>query len=244
MIYQCEIFHDFWWFVKVPWLSVTFPENFIFPGFPDPVGLHRSMIIGGGHKSWYKTWNNKKKIDSVVKQYANKDHMALEWYPAFQNICEGFPKGWLCHMINQNLSKWFNITIYIVRNKTGKNPHMSNIQRRPEHDVLQDEFKKYHQKFKFSDFFSTGHITHFLKLFDKMCKYEMGPASIVEDTELAQFGLQTNGTTEGQMERQTERQSKTSIPPSTSLGMGIKIMSYKTFWGPVKPEFSTYLSVL
>ena len=36
MIYRCEIFqvpwlfHDFWWFFKVPWLSVTFPENFIF----------------------------------------------------------------------------------------------------------------------------------------------------------------------------------------------------------------------
>ena len=49
--YQCQIsnagewfigvrfskFHDFWWFFKVPWLSMTFPE-FFFPGFPDPVG--------------------------------------------------------------------------------------------------------------------------------------------------------------------------------------------------------------
>ena len=26
------------------------------------------------------------------------------------------------------------------------------------------------------------HATHFLKLLDKMCKYEMDPASIVEDT--------------------------------------------------------------
>ena len=30
----------------------------------------------------------------------------------------------------------------------------------------------------------TGHATHLLKLLDKMCKYEMDPASIVEDTEL------------------------------------------------------------
>ena len=45
-IYQCQIsiskvpwlFHDFWLFFKVPWLSKTFPENFIFQGFPDPVG--------------------------------------------------------------------------------------------------------------------------------------------------------------------------------------------------------------
>ena len=50
MIYRCEIFqvpwlfHDFWWFFKVPWLSMTFPENFIFPGFPgfpDPVGTRK-----------------------------------------------------------------------------------------------------------------------------------------------------------------------------------------------------------
>ena len=28
----------FWWFFKDPWLSMTFPENFIFPGFPNHVG--------------------------------------------------------------------------------------------------------------------------------------------------------------------------------------------------------------
>ena len=40
------LFHDFWWFFKVPWLSMTFPENFIFPGFPgfpDPVGTLTQM---------------------------------------------------------------------------------------------------------------------------------------------------------------------------------------------------------
>ena len=31
------------------------------------------------------------------------------------------------------------------------------------------------------------HATHFLKLFDKICKYEMDPASIVEDTEGTPF---------------------------------------------------------
>ena len=33
----------------------------------------------------------------------------------------------------------------------------------------------------------TLHATHFLKLFDKICKYEMDPASIVEDTEGTPF---------------------------------------------------------
>ena len=32
------IFSMTWWFFKVPWLSITFPENYVFPGFPDPVG--------------------------------------------------------------------------------------------------------------------------------------------------------------------------------------------------------------
>ena len=36
------------------------------------------------------------------------------------------------------------------------------------------------------------HMTHLLKLLDKMCKYEMDPASIVEDTERTRFSPQTN----------------------------------------------------
>ena len=38
---------------------------------------------------------------------------------------------------------------------------------------------------------------HFLKLLDKMCKYEMEPANIVEDTERTQFRPQTDGQTDG-----------------------------------------------
>ena len=38
-------FHDFRWFFKVPWLSMTFPENFSFPGFPDPVGTLNDVIM-------------------------------------------------------------------------------------------------------------------------------------------------------------------------------------------------------
>ena len=36
------------------------------------------------------------------------------------------------------------------------------------------------------------HATHLLKLLDKMCKYEMDPMSIVEDTELTRFCPQTD----------------------------------------------------
>ena len=36
------------------------------------------------------------------------------------------------------------------------------------------------------------HATHLLKLLDKMCKYEMDPMSIVEDTERTQFCPQTD----------------------------------------------------
>ena len=35
--------------------------------------------------------------------------------------------------------------------------------------------------------------THLLKLLDKMCKHEMDPASIVEDTERTRFCPQTDG---------------------------------------------------
>ena len=39
-------------------------------------------------------------------------------------------------------------------------------------------------------------MTHLLKLLDKMHKYEMYPASIVEDTERTRFRAQTDGRTD------------------------------------------------
>ena len=54
----------------------------------------------------------------------------------------------------------------------------------------------------------TLHVTH-LKLLDKMCKYEMNPMSIVEDTERQRFCPQTDRRTDGQ----TDWQGETSIPP-------------------------------
>ena len=42
------------------------------------------------------------------------------------------------------------------------------------------------------------HATHLLKLLDKMCKYEMDPMSIVEDTERTRFCPQTDRRTDGQ----------------------------------------------
>ena len=40
--------------------------------------------------------------------------------------------------------------------------------------------------------FCNKHVTHLLKLLDKMCKYEMDLTSIVEDTERTQFCAQTD----------------------------------------------------
>ena len=57
---------------------------------------------------------------------------------------------------------------------------------------------------------NTSHATHLLKLIDNICKYEMDPASIVEDTEWTQFcpqmDRQTDGRTDGQTDGQTDRQ--------------------------------------
>ena len=58
----------------------------------------------------------------------------------------------------------------------------------------------------------TLHSTHLLKLLDNMCKYEMDPMSIVEDTEQTRFCPQTD--------RRTDGQGDTSIPLSTSLKRG------------------------
>ena len=55
------------------------------------------------------------------------------------------------------------------------------------------------------------HATHLLKLLDKMCKYEMDPMSIVEDTERTWFCPQTD--------RRTRWYQYT--PLSTSLKRGV-----------------------
>ena len=61
---------------------------------------------------------------------------------------------------------------------------------------------------------------HLRKLVDKMCKYKMDPASIVEDTER----VVTICSTDGRIDGRTDGQTKTNYmpPPSTSLAGGIK----------------------
>ena len=70
------------------------------------------------------------------------------------------------------------------------------------------------QSYKFKEFAKISnfwilkqalHAIHLLKLLDKMCKYEMDPMSIVEDTERTRFCPQTD--------RRTDGQGETSIPP-------------------------------
>ena len=53
------------------------------------------------------------------------------------------------------------------------------------------------------------HVTHLLKLLGKMCKYEMDPMSILEDTERTRFCPQTD--------RRKDGQGDTSIPSIYSL---------------------------
>ena len=71
------------------------------------------------------------------------------------------------------------------------------------------KFKEFAKSSNFLILMTTLQATQLLKLFDKMCKYEMDLAGIVEDTERTRFCPQTDGRTDGQGE--------TSIPPSTSL---------------------------
>ena len=66
----------------------------------------------------------------------------------------------------------------------------------PEHDVLSLEVKKNGKNSNFGILSTTQHVAHLLKLAHKMCKYEIDPASIVEDTEQTQLRLQMIGWTE------------------------------------------------
>ena len=59
----------------------------------------------------------------------------------------------------------------------------------------QSQSYKFKEFAKISNFWiwkQTLHATHLLKLLDKMCKYELDPTSIVEDTERTRFCPQTD----------------------------------------------------
>ena len=68
----------------------------------------------------------------------------------------------------------------------------------PEHDVLSHKVNNLAKTSNFGILLKTQHATHFLKSVDKMCKYEMDPASVVEVTEQTLFHLQTVGQIDGQ----------------------------------------------
>ena len=78
---------------------------------------------------------------------------------------------------------------------------------------------------KLQIFKHTLHATHLLKLLDKMCKYEIDPANIVEDTEWTRFCPQTNRQTDRQTDRHTDRWTRKPVyPPSNFVEAGgIKI---------------------
>ena len=85
----------------------------------------------------------------------------------------------------------------------------------PYHWVILDPKSK-EDKVKISNFWILKralYATHLLKLLDKMCKYEMDPMSIVEDTERTRFCPQTDRRTDRQTDRRTDGQGDTSIPP-------------------------------
>ena len=65
-------------------------------------------------------------------------------------------------------------------------------------------------------------MTHFLKLLDKMCEYEMDPAYVVERT---RFCPQTDGRTDRRTDRRTD-EVKPVYPPFNFVKAGGKMMFF------------------
>ena len=80
------------------------------------------------------------------------------------------------------------------------------------------QIQRNRQIFIFSILKQSIQATHLLMLLDKMCKYEMDPTSIVEDTERTRVCPQTDRRTD----RQTDK-VKPVYPLSTSLKRGVKL---------------------
>ena len=94
------------------------------------------------------------------------------------------------------------------------------------------KFKEFAKSSTFWILKQTLDATHFLKLLDKMCKYEIDQASIVEDTEQTLFCPQTDGRTD----RRT-RWNQYTIPPSTSLSGGYNNVAFvpaDTIWQAIR----------
>ena len=72
-----------------------------------------------------------------------------------------------------------------------------------EDKVRVTNFKKFAKISNFWILKQALHATHLLKLLDKMCKYEMDPMSIVEDTEWTRFCPQTDRRTNRRTDRRT-----------------------------------------
>ena len=66
-------------------------------------------------------------------------------------------------------------------------------------------FKEIAKNSSFRICHKTQHATHLLKLVDKICKYEMDMASIVDDTQWTRFFPQTDRWTNGQGEASVPR---------------------------------------
>ena len=85
-------------------------------------------------------------------------------------------------------------------------------------DTIQSQRCKFKEIVKNSNFWNinnTKHETYLLKLVDKMCKYEMNLASIVEDTDWTWFCPQRDRWTHVSWYEQTvwtDGQSETSLP--------------------------------
>ena len=83
------------------------------------------------------------------------------------------------------------------------------------------KFKEFAKISNFRSLKQPLYATHLLKLLDKMCKYEMDPMSIVEDTERTRFCPQTD--------RRTRWNQYTPLSTSLKRGGGGGIM---TWWHP------------
>ena len=89
-----------------------------------------------------------------------------------------------CHPMVTHILHIIEFILNPFHSKSKRNKvKVTNLNTLPKHQILR--FKK------------NWHATHLLKLLNKMFKYEMDPASMVEDTERTQFHPQTDGQMDG-----------------------------------------------
>ena len=177
-------------------------------------GQWRGAFVFSEICTWINGWVNNREAGDLRRHDAHYDVTVIHQINSCVSAYTARHNSTYTHLLYT--TEWINALPSITITRTTRTPAFWGYPP-PPHDypyhwvILDPKSKEDKVKVtnsKISNFWILKralHATHLLNLLDKMCKYNMDPMSIVEDTERTRFCPHTD--------RQTNGQGETSIPP-------------------------------